>query len=73
MLDVGCGTGVPIARALAERYRVTGVDVSREMVRVARRNVPEGEFVCSDVMSVDFEPGGFDVVVALYSIFHLPR
>ena len=58
VLDVGCGTGVPIARALAERYRVTGVDVSREMVRLARRNVPEGEFVCSDVMSVDFERVG---------------
>ena len=73
VLDVGCGTGVPIARALVERYRVTGVDVSREMVRLARRNVREGEFVCSDVMSVDFESGGFGAVVALYSIFHLPR
>ena len=73
VLDVGCGTGVPIARALAARYRVTGVDVSREMVRLARRNVPDGEFICSDVMSVDFEPGGFDAVVALYSIFHLAR
>ena len=73
VLDVGCGTGVPIARVLAERYRVTGVDVSGEMVRLARRNVPDGEFVCSDVMSVDFEAGGFDGVVALYSIFHHPR
>ena len=73
VLDVGYGTGVPIARALAERYRVTGMDVSREMVRLARRNVREGEFVCSDVMLVDFEAGGFGAVVALYSIFHLPR
>ena len=46
-----------------------GVDY-RELVR---RNVPDGEFVCSDVMSVDFEAGGFDGVVALYSIFHHPR
>ena len=73
VLDVGCGTGVPIARVLAERYRVTGVDVSGEMVRLARRNVPDGEFVCSDVMSVDFEAGGSVGVVALYSIFHHPR
>ena len=73
VLDVGCGAGVPIARALSEKFQVTGVDVSREMVRLARRNVPEGEFVCGDVMSVDFEEGSFDAAVAFYSIFHLPR
>ena len=73
VLDVGCGAGVPIARALSRRFRVTGVDISREMVKLARRNVPTGEFVCGDVMSVDFEDGSFDAAVAFYSIFHLPR
>ncbi len=73
VLDVGCGAGVPIARALSRRYRVTGVDVSEGMVSLARRNVPEGEFVCGDVMSVEFEEGSFDAVVAFYSIFHIPR
>ena len=73
VLDVGCGAGVPIARALSRRYRVRGVDMSEEMVRLARRNVPEGKFVCRDVMSVEFEEGSFDAVVAFYSIFHLPR
>ena len=29
VLDLGCGAGVPIARSLSRRYRVTGVDVSR--------------------------------------------
>lgn len=73
VLDVGCGAGVPIAGALAERHRVTGVDVSREMVRLARRHVPTGDFRCADVMSVSFEPTSFDAVVGLYSIFHIPR
>ena len=73
VLDIGCGSGVPIAKALAERYCVTGVDVSEEMVRRARENVPSGEFICDDVMSVDFEPSSFDAVVAFYSVFHLPR
>ncbi|MCY3912669.1 MAG: class I SAM-dependent methyltransferase [Chloroflexi bacterium] len=73
VLDVGCGAGVPIARSLAERHRVTGVDVSPEMVRLARRHVPSGDFRCADVMSTTFEPSSFDAVVALYSIFHVPR
>jgi len=73
VLDLGCGAGVPIAWTLAKRHRITGVDVSPEMVRLARRNVPAGHFVCADVTSIDFDPSSFDAVVAICSIFHLPR
>lgn len=73
VLDIGCGAGVPIARTLSRRFRVTGVDVSSKMLKLARRNVPEGEFICQDVMSADFEDASFDAVVAFYSIFHIPR
>ena len=34
VLDVGCGTGVPITRALAGYFTVTGVDISSEMIQV---------------------------------------
>ena len=73
VLDIGCGAGVPIARQLAERYRVTGVDISTEMVLRAQRNVPTGNFVCADIMTVCLPPSSFDAAVALYSVFHLPR
>ena len=73
VLDVGCGAGVPIAESLAKRHRVTGVDVSREMVALARRNVPAGNFICADVTSISFNPASFAGVVAICSIFHLPR
>ncbi len=73
VLDIGCGAGVPIASTLSRRFRVTGVDVSSEMVELARRNVPAGEFICQDVMSAEFEDTSFDAVVAFYMIFHLPR
>ena len=73
VLDIGCGAGIPIAKSLAARYRVTGVDVSQEMVRRARQNVPTGDFICADVMSVRLLPSSFDAVVAFYSVFHLPR
>ena len=73
VLDVGCGAGVPIAKSLAARYRVTGVDISPEMIRRAQQNVPTGDFMCVDVMSATFPPSSFDAVVAFYSVFHLPR
>ncbi len=73
VLDIGCGAGVPIAKSLAARFRVTGVDISPEMVQRAQQNVPTGDFKCVDIMSATFPPCSFDAVVAFYSIFHLPR
>lgn len=73
VLDVGCGGGIPVTRALAERFTVTGVDISAEQIRLARANVPHAQFVEADVMSVDFPPATFDAVIAFYVLFHLPR
>jgi len=73
VLDIGCGTGVPIARELAREYRVTGVDISGEQIRRARLNVPEAAFVQSDVMTVELADGRFDAAVVFYAVFHLPR
>jgi 2-polyprenyl-3-methyl-5-hydroxy-6-metoxy-1,4-benzoquinol methylase len=42
LLDVGCGAGTPIARYLLDRgYRLTGVDASPAMLRLARATCPE--------------------------------
>lgn len=73
VLDAGCGCGVPVARDLAAAgYRVTGVDVSEVQIERARRLVPQAEFLRADLTEVDFAPGSFDAVVALYSIIHVP-
>ena len=73
VLDIGCGSGLPITGALARQALVTGVDTSAEMVRRARLNVPEARFIQADIMALEFSPNSFDAVVAFYSIFHLPR
>jgi cyclopropane fatty-acyl-phospholipid synthase-like methyltransferase len=73
VLDIGCGAGVPIAQTLAQRFHVTGVDISGEQIRRAKHNVPTGVFIQEDIMAVDFPPASFNAAVAFYSIFHLPR
>ena len=73
VLDVGCGTGVPYTRELAQRFIVTGVDASGEMIQRARANVPKGSFIPGDIMSVDFPQSSFSGAVAFYSVFHLLR
>jgi len=74
VLDLGCGAGVPVAHRLTERgFDVVGVDGSVEQIKLARRNVPDAEFIHADMTAVAFPPRSFDAVAAFYSITHVPR
>lgn len=73
VLDVGCGSGEPIARFLAEAgYAVTGIDAAPRLLEFARRAVPAGTFIHGDMRTVRLDRT-FDAVVAWDSVFHLPR
>jgi SAM-dependent methyltransferase len=73
VLDLGCGSGVPVARALATvGHRVTGVDISEVQIRRARELVPQAEFIRADATAVDFGPASFDAVVSFYALIHIP-
>lgn len=73
VLDLGCGAGLPTALTLAERFRVTGVDISAQQIALARQNVPGARFVQADMTQLDFPPASFDGIAAFYSIIHVPR
>jgi cyclopropane fatty-acyl-phospholipid synthase-like methyltransferase len=73
VLDLGCGAGVPATRRLAQRFAVTGVDLSTRQLELARQHVPAANFLKADMTDVSFAPEAFDAVVAFHSIIHLPR
>jgi SAM-dependent methyltransferase len=73
VLELGCGAGVPVTQALAERCRVTGVDISTEQIALAERHVPDATFIRADMTTLDFPAGSFDAVVAFYALTHVPR
>ncbi|WP_424889936.1 class I SAM-dependent DNA methyltransferase [Streptomyces sp. XH2] len=75
VLDVGCGTGLPTARQLADAgHRVVGVDLSPGMLELARDNVPKAEFHQADLAELrDGRLGVFDGVAAFFSLLMLPR
>ena len=73
VLDLGCGTGVPVAKALSGTCRVVGVDLSRGQLELARVQAPGVDLVMGDMTSCAFAPGSFDAVVSFYAIFHTPR
>lgn len=72
VLDVGCGTGVPImAYLLKQGMRATGVDASYRMLEIAQENLPSADFIQADMR--ELSPGKkFDAIIAWNSLFHLP-
>lgn len=74
-LEIGCGTGT-FSRRLAERSQhVIALDLSSEMIRVARaRSEPfqNIEYRCADVMAGDLPGRGFDCVATIATLHHLP-
>jgi predicted TPR repeat methyltransferase len=73
VLDVGCGTGMPVAKYLSERaFRVTGIDFSEQMIAIAQSSGIKADFIQSDFF--DFVSADlFDSVVAWDSFWHLPK
>lgn len=71
VLDIGCGSGLPVTRHLVDSgLVVTGIDVSERLLARARRNVPEARLRRADVMTYD-DRAEFDGIVAWDSLFHL--
>jgi SAM-dependent methyltransferase len=73
LLELDCGVGLPTTKLLAERFQVTGVDLSARHIEMARQNVPGATFLHADMTALSFPPASFDEVVAFYSIIHVPR
>jgi SAM-dependent methyltransferase len=74
VLDLGCGSGVPVARELARRgHDVVGIDGSARQLLLARLNVSNAHFIHADMTRVEIAPSSFDAVAAFYSITHVPR
>jgi SAM-dependent methyltransferase len=74
-LEIGCGKG-EFSRRLAERSeRVLALDLSPEMIRIAREHSPRVsriEFQIADVMKYDLPPEAFDCIATIATLHHLP-
>jgi SAM-dependent methyltransferase len=71
VLDIGCGSGEPIAHYLAEKgYSITGVDSSPEMIKMFRANLPEQTGIVADMRSLQLGRR-FQGLLAWDSFFHL--
>lgn len=73
VLDVGCGSGHPIASYLIEQgLQVTGIDGSQELLNIAKNNCPTMQCVQGDIRTVTLEEQ-YDGIVEWWCLFHLPK
>jgi cyclopropane fatty-acyl-phospholipid synthase-like methyltransferase len=73
VLELGCGNGTLETRELAERFTLTGVDLSERQLERARARVPNATFVRDELTTIDFPPRSFEAVVSFYVFNHVPR
>ena len=73
VVELGCGGGTDETRLLAERFRLTAIDLSAEQLRRARERVPEAAFLHGDIAELELDPASVDAVAAFYVLNHVPR
>jgi cyclopropane fatty-acyl-phospholipid synthase-like methyltransferase len=73
LLELGCGSGPPETQRLAQRFALTGVDISPQQVERARAAIPGAEFICADFTELELPAGSFDAVASFYAFNHVPR
>lgn len=56
VVDLGCGSGLWAHELTKARYRVLGIDISEEMIAIARRRVPDAEFRVGSLFEADIPP-----------------
>lgn len=71
ILDLGCGSGRPVAVFMVDRgFKITGVDSSATMIALCRERLPEQTWIVADMRELKLEEK-FDGVLAWDSFFHL--
>jgi cyclopropane fatty-acyl-phospholipid synthase-like methyltransferase len=73
VLELGCGGGSPESRRLAERFTLTGVDISPRQVERARAAIPDADFLCADFTGLELPSASFDAVASFVVFNHVPR
>ena len=73
ILDVACGTGVLFPYYLERKVKsITAVDISPEMVKIAKSKFPQADVICGDAENFTF-PHQFDAIMIYNAFPHFPE
>lgn len=74
VLDIGCGLGdlCRFLRGYGWKGRYTGVDINPDMIKAAKKGLPDDNFACKDILTEEFNEK-HDYVFCVATIQHKPR
>jgi len=72
ILELGCGNAKTIAAVGGDHRRITGIDISRHALDLARAVAPGAAFCQADARRLPFRDGAFSAVIAYHITGHLP-
>lgn len=75
IVDVGCGPSIFIAekvKKLGISPLYVGIDISEALIKIAKRNLPEGMFIIADGSEIPLKESVADYVISLGGLHHIP-
>jgi len=74
VLDLGCGSGDPIAKELSRHgFSISGIDASPILIAEFHRQIPEASWACEAVEDSQFFGRKYDAILAVGLVFLLPE
>lgn len=72
VLEIGCGDGRDAETIMQFTHSYTGIDMSKQLVKIAKQHMPEAKFKVGDAVTFNY-PGNLDIVFAFASLLHLNK
>lgn len=73
ILEIGCGDGRDAKEIVQLTPNYTGFDISEELIKIARADVPAGKFEVADAVTYEYPTNSLDAVFAFASLLHLDK
>jgi len=72
ILDIGCGPGTFTQYLQQKGFEVEGIDLSEEMIKIAKEKVPGVTFRLMDMRKLEYPDNSFGGLLVAYSLIHIP-
>jgi len=70
VLDLGCGNGR--LYQVLEGVQYVGLDFSKELIEIAKKNYPQADFILGPGLNLPFSDNCFDKVFSVAVLHHIP-
>jgi ubiquinone/menaquinone biosynthesis C-methylase UbiE len=71
ILDVGCGPGLYDSLLIKRGAIVKGIDISSELIGIAKKEAPTAELIIGDVTRLPYKNLEFDIVISIHVLYYL--